>query len=196
MVIINLRDKAKEQTKERILANTEVLLIEYGIIKTTTKMIADQSSVSHGTIFLHFGTKENLFNELLMSNIVDLENMLKSKCNIAKKPSFFISKVLDVIGQHENLLSRLYKDEAYLSDDLNKCIDNYENTLKNLLLDNYRSYSKKRVSIVDAFVAIDAFLSQLRFYLIKKEFSTHQISLIKQKKGRITKLYNILFGDK
>jgi AcrR family transcriptional regulator len=192
---MNLRTKSKLDTRKKILDNTIELLLMNGLLKTTTKLIVNKSGVSQGTLFLHFGTKENLFNEILMSNIDVLNKSLISSCDVNEKPLYFVGTLLDVISSHEDLLSRVYKDEAYLSDDLCKSIDNYENALKNLLLDNYRKNSIKRVNIVDAFVIIDAFLAQLRFYLIKKDYTIHHVSLIKQRKGRILKLYSILFDE-
>lgn len=183
------------KTRRNILEKTQELLLQYGSLNTSTKMIADHSSISHGTLFLHFETKENLFNILLSSNVAKFEQSLKSECNVNDKPLILVGKMLDVIALYENLLSRVYKDEAFLSDGFVKCIESYENLLKNILLDNYRKHSTRKISIVDAFVIIDAFLAQLRFYLIKKEYSVHNVSVIKQRKGRIIKLYNILFGD-
>lgn len=168
--------------------------MQNGLIKTSSKLIAENCSVSQGTIFLHFGTKDELLYTILKSNIDLLENDINLKCDIKKDPQIFVKKLLDVLSKHEDILSRVYKEENYLSTDLIKQVEHFENTLKNLLLDNYRKHSTKRISIVDSFVVIDAFLSQIKCYLIGKEYTSNPVSLIKQRKGRIVKLYNILFG--
>lgn len=193
VVIINLREKSKEKTRALILNNTRELLYEYGLNRLTSKKIAEKCSLSHGTIFLHFARKDLLIDTLLESNIDSLTALLKKDCDTNKKPLVFINKLLSIISLYEDLLSFLYKDEYYLSATIKSALDKYENNLKNLILDNYRIHSKKRVSIIDTFVMIDAFLSQLRFYLVKKEYSVHHVSLVKQRKGRIVKLYNLLF---
>ncbi len=193
MVIINKRELSKIKTRKNILGKTESILLVNGLLKTSSKMIANECEVSQGTIFLHFGTKEQLFYELLNSNIVELENALISKCDPLENPIEFVKGLLVVLSKYEDFLSRLYKDENYLSEDMRKLIDGVENIVKNLLLENYRNNSKKRLSIVDSFVIIDAFLSQIRNYLFHKDLNLRSVSVIKQRRGRILKLYGLLF---
>lgn len=156
-------------------------------------MIAQVAGISQGSLFVHFSSKKNLFNEILISNIDELEHQLKTCCSTKKKPLLFMKNMIDILIENENLLVTVYKDEAYLDQDLRKSVDVLENTLKNLLLDNYREHTKQKTSIIDSFVLIDAFLSQLKNYLILKDVDHLSVSVLKQRKGRITKLYKFLF---
>ena len=66
--------------------------------------------------------------------------------------------------------------------------------IKNLIFDNYKKNPKSDLGIVDSFIAIDAFLSQIKDYLMSKETFTTANSVMRQKRGRISKLYKILFS--
>ena len=76
---------------------------------------------------------------------------------------------------------------------IKKKINNLDSTTKNLFFDNVRGNAEKKISIVDSFVSIDAFYSQVIKYLVEKEVYTSTNSVIKQKRGRLLKLYRMLF---
>ena len=52
-------------TKERILASATALVSEKGYLGATTREIAREAGVTELTLFRHFGSKEQLFEELL-----------------------------------------------------------------------------------------------------------------------------------
>ena len=52
--------KKGEQTRQRFLDTTERLIQKQGLTKVTTKIIAQEAGYSEATLYLHFGSKENL----------------------------------------------------------------------------------------------------------------------------------------
>lgn len=188
------RKELKEQTRQRIINKTALLLQEAGFLNVSSKDISRCSEVSQGTIFLHFKTKDALLTEIISSYLNQFEEKLKQECVKVESMDVFLKRYIDLIIQFEGMLSRTYKDFGYLPDELKKQVQNLDTTLKNIFFDNYRSHSKSRVNIIDTFIAIDAFYSQIEKYLIEKEVYTEHNSIIKQKRGRILKLYRILFG--
>jgi AcrR family transcriptional regulator len=54
------------QRENRILDVATKLLLHYGYDKTTVNDIAREAGVAKGTIYLHFDSKETLFNALIM----------------------------------------------------------------------------------------------------------------------------------
>ena len=81
---MNLRQQSKQKTREHILNETALLLREVGFLDLSSNMIARSSKVSQGTVFLHFGTKENLLRIVLDNIISSLENELKTRCKISQ----------------------------------------------------------------------------------------------------------------
>ena len=190
---MGVRQNAKNKTREIILENTAMLLTKNGFIKVSSKEIAETCNVSQGTIFLHFKTKENLLITILNSNIIGVENSLKQRCITTDSSDVFLKNLLDVYAENEDILSRIYKDYPYFSDNLTRQIDSLDTLVKNMLFENFRKGQSKKLSIVDAFIIIDAFISQLKNYLTEKEVYSTSNSIIRQRRGRITKLYRMLF---
>ncbi len=58
-----------EDRKQRILAAAADLLVHYGYDKTTVSDIARSAGVSKGAIYLHFDTKDDLFEALLIEEL-------------------------------------------------------------------------------------------------------------------------------
>lgn len=193
VVIIGIRDVEKAKTRKKIIDATEYLIKRRGFVRISSKEISKECGVSQGSIFLHFKTKDGLLTTILDSNIDYLEDNIKELCNPKDSKESFIRSLLDSMASAEDILARIYRDYSYLDQDLQKRINNLEITIKNLIYENIKQDSKSNLSIVDSFIAIDAFLSQIKDYLISKETFTTSNSVMRQKRGRITKLHKMLF---
>lgn len=187
------RIEQKEQTRDNILRKTTRILVEKGFITTSTKDIARTCEVSQGTIFLHFNTKMNLLNTILTSNVDNFEKALNERCNTIDTQDIFVRNFIESLIDYESILSRAYKDYGYLEDPLQKQLDDLDTLMKNKFYDNIKHNRSTTMSIIDSFTLIDAFISQIKQYLLEKNVFTKTNSIIKQRRGRITKLYRMLF---
>ena len=193
MVIIGIRSESKQKTRNLILQKTAILLDKKGFLNVSSKEISKKCNISQGSIFLHFKTKENLLNTIILENIDEFETTLKRMCLPKLKKEKFLKNYIDVIIQYESFLSRVYKDLPNFSKTLNKNIKNLELTTKDLFFENIRNNPDKKLSIVDSFISIDAFFAQIQKNLLDKEIYTASNSIIRQKRGKIIKLYRTLF---
>lgn len=193
VVIIGIRSDSKQRTRELILEKTALLLDNRGFLNVSTKEISRECNISQGSIFLHFQTKENLLNTILLTNIVKFERDLEKMCLPKYTKELFLKNYLDVLIEHESFLSRAYKDLPYLSEALSKNINSLETTTKNIFFENIRNNPEKKLSIVDSFISIDAFFAQILKNLLEKDTYTKSNSIIRQRRGKIVKLYRTLF---
>ncbi len=193
MVIIGIRSESKEKTRKLLLEKTALLLYNKGFLVVSSKDISRECNLSQGTLFLHFKTKENLFSTILIDNISYLEKNLKKQCKVKDSRELFLKNFLDVIIESESFLSRAYKDFPYLNEKLKKNLDSLESLMKNLFFENLRQNPAKKISIVDSFISIDAFLAQIHKDLIEKEVYSQFNSIIRQRRGKLIKLYRTLF---
>lgn len=190
---MGIRSESKKKTHNLILEKTALLLDKKGFLNISSKEIAKECNVSQGSIFLHFKTKENLLNMILSNNIIIFENSLKNSLLPELKSDVFLKKYLDLLILNEAFLSRAYMDLPYLQEALSKNIINLETTTKNLFFENIRKNKNKKFNIVDTFISIDAFFSQIQKNLVEKDIHEISNSIIRQRRGKIIKLYRILF---
>lgn len=59
------REKQKIQTRNNIVNTALYQFSKYGLMRTSTGDIAREAKVSHGTVFAHFPTRENLIDEVI-----------------------------------------------------------------------------------------------------------------------------------
>ncbi len=193
MVTIGTRKESKQKTRQLLLDKTALLLHNKGFLLVSSKEISKECNLSQGTLFLHFRTKENLLSTIINGNIRSYDRELIKRCKVNDARDSFLKSYIDVLIEHESFLSRTYKDLPYLPDALLKNMLNLDIMTKNLFFDNLRKNPSKKLSIVDSFISIDAFLSQIHKYLLEKEVYSESNSIIRQKRGKIVKLFRILF---
>lgn len=191
---MNKRIESKQKTRKLILEKTALLLDKKGFLKISSKEIANECNVSQGSIFLHFKTKENLLNTILLNNISKLKNDFKNELLPNMNKDLFLRKYIDLLILNEDFLSRIYMDLPYLSETLSKNIIDFETIEKNLFFENVRINSIQKFNIVDSFISIDAFFSQIERNLLDKHLENQSNSIIRERRGKIIKLYRILFA--
>lgn len=108
------RQLQKEQTKTVLLQTAYELFSERGIMSTRMSDIAQAAGVSHGTVFLHFRTQEELISqvvELYCGKIAARTHELASSgCSLRD----ILSAHLDGIAEFECFYSRLVNENRFL----------------------------------------------------------------------------------
>ncbi|MBT4332987.1 MAG: helix-turn-helix transcriptional regulator, partial [Candidatus Cloacimonetes bacterium] len=88
---MNKRQLQKQFTREKIIAAAKEIFIEKGIINTATSQIAEAAGIAHGTLFLHFPSKDALVIELLDVELLKFNSAIKQLIVTTSS----IEKVLD-----------------------------------------------------------------------------------------------------
>lgn len=106
----------KNGTRSKIMNVAIKLFSEQGYYQTTTKQIANEAEVNEVTIFRHFKTKENLFQETTQNYVAEIhvdEIVKKLKGNSFSENIQLLSrKYLDLCFVNE----KLYKVQMKLAD--------------------------------------------------------------------------------
>lgn len=66
------------ETREKILQVTEKLVKMRGLARVTTREIAQETGLSEGALYRHFGHKEEVFFEIMMRYLPPFLDMLKA----------------------------------------------------------------------------------------------------------------------
>ena len=107
------RSLQKAQTREKIIAAAIKVYSEHGFFAPTT-LIANEAQISHGSIFVHFPTVEDLLLCLLERFSQYMTTELHSLSESGRK----IAKLLDLhiraLIKHEDFYKRLVKEAVYL----------------------------------------------------------------------------------
>ena len=114
---LNKRQLQKEQTKNQIIKAAYNVYAEKGFSATTSD-IAKASKVSHGTVFVHFPTRD----DLLICLLEDFDSEITTRMHELTEKSQHFSDILEAhlsaLEEHEAFYTRLINENRLLPPDV------------------------------------------------------------------------------
>jgi AcrR family transcriptional regulator len=101
------RKQQKEKTRSSLIQVATDLFAENGIATTSTAAIAKALNVSHGTVFIHFPTREDLVLAVLDAFGTRLGEELKNAVSNASDLRAILTAHLAVLAEFEDFYFRL-----------------------------------------------------------------------------------------
>lgn len=100
--------ESREHRRSEILQNAVPLFVENGFSATTMSAVAQAASVSHGTIFLYFPTKEALFEAAVLEK---LEEVVLGFCTDMEREGAPCEKIRSMVTRQ---IREFAEQEPYL----------------------------------------------------------------------------------
>lgn len=82
--------------EDRILKSAQLEFAKRGFYKTVVSDIADRAGVGKGTVYRHFGNKEDLFLTLIKQGTQDLQKQIQNVIEKFSSPVSAIENILDI----------------------------------------------------------------------------------------------------
>jgi AcrR family transcriptional regulator len=108
------RREQKEATQQRLISAAVDFFGAHGFAHSNTADFAKSARVSHGTVFLHFPTREALVLRVLDSFGDQLAAAFKTAMEGEGRLEGVLRAHLAVLGQHETFYARLVQEGALL----------------------------------------------------------------------------------
>lgn len=108
------RKEQKEQTRAGLVGRAEALFAKNGIGATTTADVAKALRVSHGTVFIHFATRDQLILAVVEEFGERLSSALKSKLADDLSLPQLLRAHLAVLADFEDFYLRLISESQSL----------------------------------------------------------------------------------
>ncbi len=202
MVIINKKTESKIKTRKLILNKAKEIFTKQGIHKTSTRDISKACGIANGSLFLHFGTKENLVSTVFENEIKTMANKLRSEFESENEVEVLLEKYLTLLEKEEKFFSVIFREFQFFPDQLKRQIISFETIIRNyfycaiekgIALGNY-----KEVNITSTLTFLFA---TINYYLYLKEiYTSDNSSVIKNKKNEICSTFMSMLlkegGDK
>lgn len=186
------RQLQKEETREKILKTAIRVYAENGF-STPTSVIAKESGVSHGTIFAHFPTLNDLFLCLVQTFYDDIgikmHNLSKSNDNIAD----LLQMHLNVLGEYESFYKRLISETSSLPDEVRNTLIGIQSTVsKHFAVVMDRGVKKGTIKDIPMHMLFNIWLGLVHYYLQNGDLFAPNTSVLKQYKNELVNSYLIL----
>jgi AcrR family transcriptional regulator len=107
---MNKRMAQKEQTREKILDSAYSLFSQRGFMNVNTIDITEEAHVSHGTLFLHFSTRNELVNAVICRFGETVVKRMHTLAETRSSLKGILEAHLDCLKENEFFYSRLLRD--------------------------------------------------------------------------------------
>ncbi len=110
----NIRQQQKEQTREKLLEAAYAVFTRQGITQSRMEDIAREAGVSHGTVFLHFGSQEELVEAVVSRYGGIIANRTHALVQSGAGLKGVLTAYLQGLSEHEIFYTRLLLEARLL----------------------------------------------------------------------------------
>ncbi|MCL2032036.1 MAG: TetR/AcrR family transcriptional regulator [Methanomassiliicoccaceae archaeon] len=183
------RKLQKAQTKERIAAAALKVYSENGF-STPTIAIANEAQVSHGSIFVHFPTVE----DLLISSVENFSREIEKELNLLSDSVNNITVLLemhiDVLKKHEDLYKRLIKEAVYLPEEARNTFIAIQSTVSiHFMQALEEEMSKGEIKNIPFHMVFNTWLGLVHYYLLNGDLFAPGGSVLKVYKNDLIECF-------
>jgi len=184
------RQAQKAKTREKIIATAYRVFSEKGF-SVATSVIAKEAGVSHGSIFAHFPT----LNDLLINLLADFGEKMGTSLHLLAQKSDSLENLLnehlDVLAENEAFYSRLISEKDRLPEEAKNTFVLIQSTVAfHFSSAIEREIEKGTVKKLPVHMLFNTWLGLVHYYLLNREFfSDSKESVIKRYRTELLSTY-------
>lgn len=181
------RQLQKENTRKKILETAYQIYSEQGF-SATTAVIAKEAGVSHGTIFVHFSS----LDELLCCLIQDFGDALGSEIHRLAETKDNIEELLkahlDVLARHEKFYIRLIAERSLLPEDARLTFSNIQSIVAyhfNKVFERENNTCKD----IPVHLLFNTWMGLIHYYLLNKDLFSPDTPIVERYGSELTETF-------
>jgi AcrR family transcriptional regulator len=183
------RQMQKAQTKEKIAAAALKVYSENGF-STPTIAIANEAQVSHGSIFVHFPTVDDLLVCSLENFSKEIEKELHLLSDPANDITALLEMHLDVLIKHEDFYKRLIKETVYLPEEARNTFIAIQSTVSIHFLQALdEDINEGRIKDLPFHMIFNIWMGLVHYYLLNGDLFAPKGSVLKQYKNSLIECF-------
>ncbi|HWU43907.1 MAG TPA: TetR/AcrR family transcriptional regulator [Bdellovibrio sp.] len=175
------RQEQKEKTRAGLISQAEILFAKYGISQTTTAEVAKALRVSHGTVFIHFSTRD----DLVLAVVEKFGERLSAELGKRFSDELSLREMLQahvaVLSEFEDFYLRLISESQNLSPQIRGILYAMNSSL------SYRFYrasknsmKEGRIKKIEQAPFFNIWLSLLHYHIQNRDLFSEKTPLLKE----------------
>ena len=183
---MNKREKAKQETREKLLVAAKEEFVKNGLLNISTVDIAKRAGVAHGTVFFHFHNKENLLLEVFDRELLQLTDELYLQLHGSHTFADLLNTYLDFLEREETFFAIIARETPFYSPELRRMILGREAAIRHYFYQALqRAIAQQQYKNVDITATLNFLFGTLNYYLCLRESFAAEGSVIKEKRQAI-----------
>ena len=194
---MNKRQEQKSKTRLLLLKTARTLFIKNGFLKTTTAEIAKSAEVAHGTLFLHFRTKESLILAIMDDELDNINNSINTLIIETEDFSQLLGKYLDLMEASEDLFAVLAREMPFYPEELRRRLLFRESIIRSHFHDLLQQGIDQGIyPELDIITTLAFFFSYVNYLLANKVIFVESGSVISKFKKKIITTFQKMIQNK
>ena len=194
-MIQNKRTLQKEMTRDRIIRAAMKLYLVNGISNTTSVAVSREANLSHGAIFVHFATREDLLINVLERFSKEIGNEIHDIASAEGDLQSILIAHLKVLEEYERFYTELIKN----TDSLPKEAGNMLISLQSILSRHFsvaieRAQGEGTVKDLPLYIIFNTWLGLVHYYLMNAAFFAPGESVLKRYEKELVGNFMVLIS--
>jgi AcrR family transcriptional regulator len=164
-----LRTRQRTDTRQKVLEAARRVFETRGFAGARTQDVAEAAGVSHGSVFVHFRTREALIAAVVDSAILDAEAVTRRQLKTAGAVEDVLRGHLEGLAQHEDIYTRIVAERSSLPKLVQGRITEIHSALSSHLLDALEANGLKTGLKVEPYFAFNTWLALIQYYLLNRD---------------------------
>ncbi|MBA2650872.1 MAG: TetR/AcrR family transcriptional regulator [Tatlockia sp.] len=169
-MVQTIRAQQKENTRKTLIETAFTVFSNQGIASTTTKELAKLAKVSHGTIFLHFSTRENLLIEVINEFGVKLSAKFSEAAKGSNDTKAILKAHLQVLEECESFYTRLIEELPSLPDQIRSRFFILQSSISHhIYIHMQQEIEQGLLKNIERSKLFNTWIALIHYYLINRE---------------------------
>jgi len=160
------RTQQRADTRQKVLDAARRVFETRGFAGGRTQDVAEAAGVSHGSVFVHFRTREALIAAVVDSAILDAEAVTRRLLKTAGAIEDVLQGHLQGLAQHEDIYARIVAERSSLPKAVQARITEINSALSTHILDALEDSGLKTGLKVAPYFAFNTWLALIQYYLL------------------------------
>jgi AcrR family transcriptional regulator len=183
------RKLQKEDTRNHIISAAKCVFSSKGF-SVTTQEIANEAGVSHGTVFVHFSTREELQRKILEQFADEISIKLHDLSIRAVSVEEILYAHMEVLEEYEQFYCHLIRDLTYLPPEAYLTILSMQSMMSHHLGKVIeREQARGKVKDMPIHMMFNTWIGLLHYYLRHCEMFAPGGSVLKRRKKELVDAY-------
>lgn len=175
------RKEQKERTRNGLVDRAEKLFAKKGISNTTTADVAKELKVSHGTLFVHFATRDDLVKAVVDDFGERLSAALGERLSEEQSLKDLLKAHLSVLSEFEDFYLRLIAESQSLPGHIRSIIYAINASL------SYRFYKAAKAQMADGSIKkmsqvlfFNTWMGLVHYYIQNRDLFSDQVPILSE----------------
>lgn len=183
------RQLQKENTRRKIIETAYAVYSEQGF-SATTAVIAKEAGVSHGTVFAHFPSVDNLLCSLIEKFGDDMGEEIHHLAETSSGIEAFLRAYLNVLVRYEKFYTRLITERSSLPEDSQLTFANIGSiTAYHFSEAVERERKVRQIKNIPVHLMFNTWMGLIHYYLLNKDFFSPDMSLLEKYSPELTAVF-------